>query len=317
MQGKVVGLGAARFPVVAIGASAGGLAALRRLISALPKQVGAALIIVQHQLPDHQTMLADIAAPWTALPIALIEGGERLRPNHVYVAPAGHVVTLERGMCLRSEAVRRTSGEVAHTVDALFVSLARLGPAAVAIVLSGAGSDGAAGAAAVKHAGGVVFAQLPQTAEFASMPNAVIASGVADHVLSPEDIAGALAALAVQGGPTDTMLADIEDREAVDQILALLRTRGHLDLRGYKAATTVRRIRRRMEMRSVKRWSDYSALLRTDEGEVAALARDALIHLTTFFRDEATWQFVERDVLPGLFAERGAGGMVRAWSTLR
>jgi two-component system, chemotaxis family, CheB/CheR fusion protein len=300
-----------RCPVVGVGASAGGLEAFRELFSHLPRDVGAAFVLVQHLPPDRPSYLPDILAQHTTLEVCIAEDGLAVKPNRVYVSPSGVSVAIEGG-ALRVAAMQRGSRGV---IDAFLASLARdQGELAVAVILSGSGHDGAEGARAVEEAGGVALVQAPETAEHDGMPRAALASGLARPALSLPDLARTLVrhvavTAAVCQGP-HAMSRGVG--EIPPEIWTILREATGRDLSGYKPGTVARRIARRMQELDVPVLSEYLERLRGDPEEPHVLLQNLLIGVTAFFRDEEVFAALEDRVLPRLAARPGAGEL-RAW----
>jgi two-component system CheB/CheR fusion protein len=303
------------FPVVGIGASAGGIVALQTLFKALPALTSVAFVVVQHQ-PDKPSRLVPLMRKWAKLPVLEAADGVKLECGNIYVAPPGRGLWLENGVF----ATRRVNSSGARagldTIDSLFDSLAReLRSKAVAVVLSGSGADGAAGAVRIKQAGGVVLVQAPASALHDSMPNAVIASGVADRVLPVGELARELVICTSPGFVRDACGESwaSDATTALDGMIELIRNKSGFDLTGYKTTPLVWRIQRRMEYRSVPSFSEYEALLRDDAAELETLIRGIPIHVTEFFRDFAVWKELQQQVIPRLFQD-ARGRPVRAWT---
>jgi two-component system, chemotaxis family, CheB/CheR fusion protein len=300
-----------RCPVVGVGASAGGLEAFRELFSHLPRDIGAAFVLVQHLAPDRPSHLPDILAQHTALAVCAAEDGLAVKPNRVYVAPGGTSVLMEDG-ALRVAPMRR-DGQ--GPIDAFLASLARdQGELAVAVILSGSGRDGADGARAVEDAGGVALVQAPETAEQDGMPRAALASGLARPALSLPDLARTLVrhvavTAAVCQGP-HAMSRGVG--EIPPEVWTILRQATGRDLCGYKAGTVARRIARRMQELDVPVLSEYLERLRGDPEEPNALLQHLLIGVTAFFRDEEVFAALDDRVLPRLAARPDAREL-RAW----
>jgi two-component system, chemotaxis family, CheB/CheR fusion protein len=307
--------------VVGIGASAGGLEAVAELLGALPP-TGMAFIVVQHLDPTHESLLSEILARKTAMPVLLAVAGEALQPNHVYVIPADAILTVRDG---HIDLKRRTSGpERPSPVDALFTSLAAAyADYAIGVVLSGGDADGSAGLREIKHAGGVTFAQRPDTARFPMMPRHAIDTGCVDVVLRPSEIAAEIAHLsrslcgdgsALESGAKGTFDIAIDGESArLRQIFQRLRAAHGVDFTHYKRTTIKRRIERRMSLRRIESLDDYGTLLDSDAGEVAALYQDFLIRVTEFFRDPDSFDALRRYVFPTLCEGRPAKQPIRIW----
>jgi two-component system, chemotaxis family, CheB/CheR fusion protein len=305
------------FPVVGIGASAGGLEVFKRLLGCLPADCGFAVVFVQHLDPKHHSLLAEILARATAMPVLEAADGMLLEASHVYVIPAGVDLTLAGGAMVL---VPRTQAAGSHMpVDRFLRSVAdQCGPRGIGVILSGTGSDGAAGVEAIKGAGGVTFAQDQATAKFAAMPQAAAATGCVDFVLPPEGIADELlrigrhpyVANTLRGHEEETPKAD-EDRFA--GILAVLRAATGIDFTLYREKMVKRRILRRLALRNIDGLVSYRELLEKDSGEVAELQRDLLISVTSFFRDPQSFECLKRIVFPRILQGRSPNETIRVW----
>ena len=279
---------AGQLPMVGIGASAGGLEALQEFFNHLPPDTGAAFVLVQHLSPDFKSLMYEILARHTSMPIERLTERASLQPNRLFLAPPrSNVRVAGNQLIVESE----EPALLYRPIDQFFESMAAAQPEnCVAIVLSGTGSDGAAGVTQVKRAGGVVLVQDPRTAQFDGMPNAAIATGTSDAVLAPAAMAGRLTTLlsaplasASRAGQPGLTPAQ------VDRVRDLLREQGGIDLTHYRPGTIQRRIQRRIEQSRLGTADDYMALLAGDPDEVQALARDCLIHVTQFFRNKEAW----------------------------
>jgi two-component system CheB/CheR fusion protein len=311
------------FPVVGVGASAGGLDAFRRLLGALPTDTGMAYVLVQHLDPRHQSILAELLSEGTAMEVSEVKADVRVEPNCVYVIPPSSDMVLASGML---KLVPRSSRGAAHMpIDSFFRTLADVkGSQAVGVILSGMGSDGTLGLQAIEAAGGIAFAQEPGSARNADMPKSAIAAGGVDFVLSPEDIARELARLGRhpylsvgeaapphEGAPPAQ--EDPSDAEALSRVLDLLRTSSGTDFSAYKKTTLRRRIARRLVVRHIESLEEYARRLEGDPAEAKALYDDCLISVTSFFRDPKVFEALCDDVLPALLKDRPLDAPVRVW----
>ncbi|MDB5581224.1 MAG: torS [Bradyrhizobium sp.] len=304
------------FPVVGIGSSAGGLEALTGFFEAMSGDSGMAFVVLQHLAPDRETLMPQILARHTPMPVMQIEDGTVVEPDHVYVIRPSHTVTLVEGR-LRSGADVRDRGH-RRPVDDFFRSLAlHQRESAIAVILSGMGSNGTAGAQAVKAGGGVCIAENPATAKYSGMPSSLIHAGYADMVLDAADIARALLkyARAPYLGLDSTEREELlGDEGHLNEIRAILRVRTGHDFSGYKKATILRRVLRRMSLKQVVDLSQYAALLRGDAEETLALTNDLMISVTGFFRDPEAWETLRTLVIAPLVESRPAGQAIRAWT---
>lgn len=303
-------------PLVAIGASAGGVEALRTLFKAMPANPGIAFVVVLHLSPSHESQLVGVLQRVTSLDVVPCREGAELKRDCIYVIPPAAMVRIN-GKRL-SVAEPSSDFERRHPVDALFQSVAEQRKAdAVCIVLSGSGSNGSAGAQHVRMVDGIVIAQDPATAEHAEMPRNIIVAGLADQVLAPEDIPGVLIGITrrsrtLVGGRAPLQSADSGH---FNEILSILRVRGRHNFTPYKTTTIVRRILRRMGLNQIGTLEDYARKLDGSPGEVDALVADLLINVTSFFRDAEAWRFLESEVVAPLVDSRQAGDSIRAWTT--
>ena len=298
-----------RLPVVAIGASAGGLEALEKLFTALDPGLGAAYVVVQHLSSDHKSMMDTLLARRTSMPVRMVEDGDRVAADQVFLIPPGSTMTLE-GDTLRLKA--KAPHTLTLPIDIFMESLAEArGAAAVGVILSGTGSDGTRGAAALNLGGGLVLAQHPDTAAFDGMPHSVITAGLADAVLAPDEIARRLATCFAGAGLPE--VTDGESVAAVGAIVQLVSDAGGIDFHAYKPGTIERRIQRRIGVRERSGTPAYLALLREDPAEAQALKRELLIPVTRFFRDPEAFESLRDRVLAPLIAQRDTGQPLRVW----
>lgn len=306
------------FPVVGIGASAGGVEALREFFAATPPESGMAFIVIQHLAPDHQSFMEEILGRCTPMPVRQISDGMSVEPNHVYVIRPGHTVTLERGHLRLGEPVEKRGHR--RPVDDFFRSLAReQQESALAVVLSGTGTNGSAGAQAIKAAGGLCIAQDPDKAEFPGMPQSLIHAGYADQVLNIAEIPAALLRYVqhpyIEPNATGRARAAQvleRHRQQLDEIIAALRRGTGHDFAPYKPATVLRRIQRRMGLAGVTDLEAYGARLSNIPAELTALANDLMINVTGFFRDPGAWEALRTSVIRPLVEDRESDS-IRAW----
>lgn len=315
------------FPVVGIGASAGGIAALTRFFEQIDGPWGMAFVVILHLSPRHDSNVAAILQRVTALKVVQVTERTAIEADHVYVIPPTHDLNMDDGH-LSLRVPTRIGGP--HVVIDLFLNtLAEAhGDRAIAIVLSGLGSDGATGVRRLNECGGVSIAQLPSDAEYDSMPRAAIATGLVEMVLPADEIPRQLKLLRknVQeirlpvDAPVDHPLLPVrEGAEAVDadkalrDTLSLLQRRTRHDFRHYKRATVLRRLERRLQVNAVRTLTDYVAYLDGHPAETSALLQDMLISVTGFFRDRDAFVTLENLVIPSLFEDRGPNDAIRIW----
>jgi len=300
------------FPVVAIGASAGGLEACRQMLSCLPPDSGMAFVLVQHLDPAHESQLSHILARSTLMPVIEATDGMQVHANHFYVIPPNAALEMV-GDNLRVISPAETTHP--HlVVDRFLRSLAKaVNSRAVAVILSGTGADGTLGVCEIKAAGGVTIAQDAASAVHSGMPQSAALSGSIDFVLPPAEIAARLLRL-VDGHPyLHADLLDVPDQEDFDCILRYVREVTSVDFSHYRESTIKRRVLRRAMLFGQKSLPEYFELLKRDPGEVQALYRDLLINVTSFFRDPELFKVLQTSVFPRILAEKATGVPVRIW----
>jgi two-component system CheB/CheR fusion protein len=285
--------------IVGIGASAGGIQALQAFFEEIPATTGAAFVVVMHLDPESQSELASILGMRTQMPVVQVAARERLYPNHVYVIPPNRRLELTDHQIM-AVVFDQPRGQRAP-IDLFFRSLAAHGDG-FAVVLTGAGSDGAIGVRAMKEAGGIILVQDPDEAEYQSMPRSAIATGSEDFVLPVRDLAMRLVDLIRNRDNIGTLETLEFDEEHLARMFALLRIRTGHDFSKYKRSTVLRRVARRIQVTRVANLKDYYDFLRDNLDEAQALVTDLLISVTTFFRDSEAFDAVKKHVLPHLFA---------------
>jgi len=310
----VHGLGSCR--IVGIGASAGGLEAFTRLLNALPAHLGLALVLTQHLDPTHPSHLAEILSRESEMPVTEVIDGVRVQSDHIYVIPAKAALTVSGGF-LRLGSFD-ASGSEGLPIDGFFGSLVReCGDGSVGVILSGTGTDGTLGLAAIREAGGLSFVQDPATAAYDGMPRSALDAGVVDAALTPEELAQVLTRIGAHDYDRQTAhtgdLSSQSDDESIPEIIELMLASTGLDLSGYRRSTLVRRIRRRMLLTDVDAMSEYLARLGADPSEIQALYRDVLVNVTEFFRDPEVLEAIKDHVFPEVARTLPAGGSLRVW----
>lgn len=301
------------FTVVGIGASAGGLDAFRRLLSALPPRTGMAYVLVQHLDPNHESILTALLAQVTQMVVSEVDGDVLVEPNHVYVIPPACDLILVDGTLKRI--ARGLPGSAHLPIDSLLVTLAKAqGRKAIGVILSGMGTDGTLGLAAIKANGGIAFVQEPSTAKHAEMPHSALSAGGADLVLSPEEIAQELARLGEHPyllGPKAAR-PDSEADAALATILDELKKASGTNFSSYKQATLRRRIARRMAVARVDTLAKYADYLTQHPKERDTLFDDCLISVTSFFRDPDVFRTLAGQIAPALKG-RTTDAPLRIW----
>jgi len=307
----------APFPIVGIAASAGGLEAFTQLLSHLPSDTGMAFVLIQHLAPDHKSLLSEILARTTQMPVNEVKDGIAVEPNQVYVIPPNTKMVVSNG-ALKLSPREKIYGKYMPG-DAFFTSLAvDRGHKAIAVVLSGGDGDGSLGLNAIKAAGGMTFAQCQDTAKFDSMPNTAVATGNVDFVLPPEKIAEELANYSRNPLLTGSLhLTKVEESpeegDALASIFALLKSATGVDFSHYKPTTIARRIQRRMVLYKLDSLEDYAQYLRHNSAEVTALYGEILIHVTSFFRDPEAFEKLRELVFPTITQNKSAETPIRIW----
>ncbi|MBN2577442.1 MAG: PAS domain-containing protein [Pirellulales bacterium] len=309
----------ADFPIVGIGASAGGLAAFEAFFSAMPVDTdpGMAFVLVQHLAPDHKSILSDLVKRYTRMQVFEVEDGMAVKPNCTYIIPPNRDMAFLNGtlQLLDPSAPRG----LRLPIDFFFRSLARdQHEQAVCIVLSGTGSDGTQGVRAVKGEGGMVMAQNPDSTEYDGMPRSAIATGLVDYILPPAEMPSQLIAFATHAfskTPRPISPPAHKAENALKKIFILLRAQTGHDFSQYKQNTTNRRIERRMAVHQIVQLDDYVRYLHQTPSEVDALFRDLLIGVTNFFRDPNAFKALQEQVIPRLFADKPNGALIRVWTT--
>jgi two-component system, chemotaxis family, CheB/CheR fusion protein len=307
-----------RFPIVGIGASAGGLEAFTQLLRALPNDTGMAFVFVQHLDPTHETVLTDLLSKATRMPTNQVEDGTPVQPDHVYVIPPNHSLTISDGI-LRLGRRDKTHGR--HLpIDTFLASLADdQGARAIGVILSGTGTDGAIGLRAITSTGGVTFAQDERSAPHAGMPHSAVVAGAVDLVLPAREIAAELARIArhpyVDSPATTHGDADhAPGPDGLRQIFLILRSATGTDFQGYKPATVRRRVARRMLLQRIETFESYARHLRRHPAEVQALHDDLFVTVTRFFRDADVFHALARTVFSGMMKDRPRGTPIRIWT---
>ncbi len=302
------------FPIVGIGMSAGGLEVAMEFLDAMPPDSGMGFVIVQHLEPTRKSLLAELLGRHTRMPVIEVADGTAVEPDHVYVIVPAQTLLIEDGVLRLVEPAE--SRGYRHPIDHFFTALARdRKTCAIAILLSGAGSNGCAGIQDIKLAGGMCIAQDPDTAKFDSIPRNAIATGAVDFVLAPADMPEALIRYSRQpyiDGTAEAVIAGASKAEFGD-VLTLIRARSGHDFRAYKRTTLTRRTHRRMGLAGIETFDSYLTKLREEPAELHSLLRDLMINVTGFFRDPEAWQALEREVIVPLVRQAVPDQHIRVW----
>ena len=305
-------------PIVAIGASAGGLEAMTNLLKHLSPTTGLAYVYIQHLDPDHASLLSTILSRQTSMPVQEAADQMKVEANHVYVIPPNKIMESIDGVLTLDP--RQARPVVPMPVDQFFISLSeRQKDASIAVVLSGTGTDGTLGLKAIKDAGGITLAQ-DESAKFQGMAQSAINQDVVDMVLPTDQIARELERLSkqvvamqhtiLQGGSENEIL---DDNVELKNILQLLKNASGVDFSNYKMNTIKRRIIRRMLLHKVDILPDYLSYLKQNTTEVGLLYNDLLINVTSFFRDPDTLDFLKKSLLPELIKHKSPNDTLRIW----
>jgi len=298
--------------VVGIGASAGGLEALQGFLAGVQRD-STAYVVVQHLSPSHVSLLPDLLAPATSLDVVTVEDGMRVEPNRVYVIPSNAKMTMRDGTLHLAHGGGRDA--LRQPIDHFLESLAlACGRRAVGIVLSGGGTDGTVGLKAIKAEGGITFAQDPETATHASMPQSAVDSGYADFCLPVREIGAELARLrnhayVIQSPRKPTKL----DPEGLARIFDQLKREFGVDFGAYKRSTIERRVERRLALQRIDKLDDYHKFIEANPRELSLLYQDLLIGVTSFFRDGELFETIKGTILPRLLDRRPRDAPIRIW----
>ena len=308
---------AVRFPVVGIGASAGGLAAFEAFFSGMPADAdpGMAFVLVQHLAPDHESILADLVRRYTRMEVFEVEDGMVVVPNCAYIIPPNRDMAFLNGALQLLEPAAPRGQRL--PIDFFFRSLAQdQHERAIGVVLSGTGSDGVMGLRAIKGEGGMVMAQNPESTEYDGMPRSAIATGLVDYELPPAEMPAQIIAYTTHAfaKPPRPVAPPAKTESALNKIFVLLRAQTGHDFSQYKPSTIQRRIERRMAVHQIETMDGYVKFIRQASEEVEALFRDMLIGVTSFFRDPETFNVLEEQIIPKLFTDKGADAVIRVWA---
>ena len=302
-------------PIVGLGASAGGLQAFTDFFEAMPVSSGMAFVAIHHVDPDHDSLMADLLAKHTKMIVALAKDKTHIKPNHVYIIPPNRFLSVEKGILRLSEPSERRGMRL--PIDFFLRSLAEdQQQGAVAIILSGTGSDGAVGLRSIKEHGGMVLVQDPTEAAHDGMPRSAMATGAVDHVLPVGQMPAMILNYAnhpyVDNGKAGKVLGG-NARSSLADIIRALKVYTPINFDLYKDGTLLRRIERRMALRHMENPGDYLALLKDSPDEAAKLCGDLLISVTSFFREPDAFDYLSRNVVHDLVANRPSGQPIRIW----
>ncbi|RAV98712.1 chemotaxis protein CheB [Pseudochryseolinea flava] len=295
--------------VVAIGASAGGLEAIHDFFDNMPEQSNLSFVVIQHLSPDHKSLLVELVARHTNMKVYEAEHNLQIKKNCIYIIPNNKFITISQNRLILSDKSRLTLPN--NAIDVFMSSLAKeRREKAIAVVLSGTGTDGTKGIAAIKDAGGLVIAQEPTSSKFDGMPNSAISGGNVDYILPPAEIPQQIV----------NYLADVNweedvsiDDDVLQRIFVEIQTHAGFDFHYYKTPTIVRRVIHRMKKSGFDNIEAYYNFLKNDAGEAKNLGKEFLINVTRFFRDKEPFEVLKRDVFPNIVAAKSSGDQVKLW----
>jgi two-component system, chemotaxis family, CheB/CheR fusion protein len=316
LSGKLTPAPASAVPslYVAVGASAGGLEAIESFFSGMAPDSGLAFVVIQHLSPDYKSLMVEILSKKTAMQVHRAEDGMLVLPNNVYLIPPRKNLTIFHGKLLLNDQ-EHVRGIINLPIDIFLRSLGEdQGEKAVAVILSGSGSDGMRGVRVIKEFGGMVMVQSEESAKFDSMPRAAVSTGLVDFVLPPEEMPERLLSYAkhpfvVKAERSETV---ISDEDALMRIFSILREKFKVDFTYYKPSTVTRRIERRMSINRIDEIKDYVAYMQNFPAEAATLFRELLIGVTRFFRDREVFDYLRQECLPDIL-DRAANRESRFW----
>ena len=296
--------------VVGIGASAGGLEALQQLLTFLPSNTGMAFVIIQHLAPNHKSLLTDILGKYTVMPVIEAQDGMRVERNHVYMIPPKYNIELVSDVLRLRE---YDHAKMNHPIDIFFRSLASAYEnRAVAVILSGTGSDGTNGIRSIKDQNGLIIVQTPESAKFDGMPRNAIATGLVDMIQNPDSIAREMAHIAATMADASSRL-QLTDSDLLTQVFSILKSVTNIDYAYYKQTTILRRIERRLVVTHNRNLREYVNYLSANPEEAKVLAKEVLIGVTSFFRDPEYFEVLKESVIRPLVTETPRSRQIRVW----
>jgi two-component system CheB/CheR fusion protein len=303
------------FPIIGLGASAGGLEALELFLKHVPEDSGMAIVIVQHLDPNHKGMLVELLQRTTRMPVRQVRDRQKVSPNSIYVIPPNKDMSLLHGrLHLLEPAAPRG---LRLPIDFFFRSLADdCQLRSIGVILSGMGSDGTLGLRAIKEKAGGVFVQTPASAKFDGMPRSAIDAGLADVIAPPEELPGRIMDYLkrVPTGVAVDFAGEDRTQSGLEKVLILLRTQTGQDFSLYKKSTIYRRVERRMGLHQIDKLAAYVRFLSANPQEIELLFKELLIGVTSFFRDPPAWELLKDEIVPALLAAHPTGGALRAWT---
>jgi two-component system CheB/CheR fusion protein len=301
--------------IVAIGASAGGLEAFEQFFRNMPEDNNMGFVLIPHLSPEHKSIMPELLSRYSKMSFVQAENGMKVKPNCAYIIPPDKDMSILRGTLHLLDPVERRS--VRHPIDFFFRALAQdQGEHAVCIVLSGTGTEGTLGLKAVKGEGGLVLVQDPKTARYDGMPASAVATGLADYVLSPDQMPSYLLAYVKSPAhllPRPLAQAEAKPLDELQKIFVLIRSKTGHDFSLYKHSTVLRRIERRMAVLQIENHAAYIAYMRNNPREIDTLFKELLIRVTNFFRDSEAYDALRKKALPVIFQNKPEGSVLRIW----
>ena len=296
--------------VVGIGSSAGGLEALQQFLTFLPADTGMAFVVIQHLSPDHRSLLADILGKYTTMPVMEAQEGMHVRKNTVYMLPPKYNMEIEGGVLHLHEYNHQ---HINHPIDVFFRSLAKsYENRAVAMILSGTGSDGTNGIRSIKERNGMIIAQSPESAKFDGMPRSAIATGFVDLILNPDSIAREMAHISRSMADAGQRL-QLSDGDLLSQVFSILKNVTNVNYSYYKQTTVLRRIERRIVVTHNRNLREYVNYMSNNPEEARLLAKEVLIGVTSFFRDQDYFDILKERVVKDLLRNARPSDQIRIW----
>jgi two-component system CheB/CheR fusion protein len=304
------------FPIVGIGASAGGLEAFEEFFTSLPPDCGIAFILVQHSDPTHKSLLPDILQRFTKMSVVDVENGMAIEPDHVYIGSASNYVGILHGTIYLISPDAQSGTR--FFIDYLFRSLGEdLKDHAIGIILSGTGTDGTLGVRAIKGEGGMIMCQSPESAKYDGMPLSAISTNLVDFVLPVKEMAQQLLAYvkfpSILKGGVEFDVEVQRNQSTLEKMYVVIRSKTSYDFSFYKPKMLIRRIEKRMKVNKIEEIADYSRFLQANPGEVSLLVREFFIGVSSFFRDRDAFDILENSVIPSLIARQPSNGIIRIW----
>lgn len=307
-----------KFPVVGIGASAGGLAAFKQFIKAIPKDSGMAYVLVQHLAPNHDSLLPELLQRVTGIPVLEISDDIKVEPNNIYIIPSNKMLLSNDGKLELSPRPHKDEKLQNLPIDLFFTSLAWVHQShSIGVVLTGTGTDGTEGLRAIKDHGGITFAHDLESAEYDGMPKSAVDAGVVDFILPPDKIPAKILEtvqkIRIKDTKTKDQQSNGQDENIFKQIFALLQRRKGTDFTYYKQSTIQRRILRRIALGTHEDPAKYLEQLKSDTSEQDVLYQDLLIPVTTFFRDQKVFEILCSITIPEIVKNKKDGVPIRVW----